>query len=158
MIISRSIHVAANGIISFFFCGWVVFHYIYTVAVVQSLSHVQLFVTPWTAAHQGSLSLTISQRLPKFMSVELVMLSNNLNLCCLLLLPSVIPRIRVFSSELALCIRWPKYPSFSFSISPSNEYSGFISFRIGWFDMSTSFYSSLCWWTFRLLSSLGYCE
>ena len=102
---------------------------------VQLLSRVRFFVTPWTAAHQGSLSLTISQRLPKFMSVELVMLSNNLNLCCLLLLPSVIPRIRVFSSELALCIRWPKYLSFSFSISPSNEYSGFISLGTNWFDL-----------------------
>ena len=64
----------------------------------------------------------------------------------------------IFPNELALCIWWPEYWSLSFSISPSNEYSGFISFRIGWFDMSTSFYSSLCWWTFRLLSSLGYCE
>ena len=97
------------------------------------LSHVQLFVTPWTAACQASLSFTLSQSLLTFMSVESVLLSNHLILCCpLVLLPSF---IRVFSNESALHIRWPKYWSFSFSISPSNEYSGLISFRIDWFDL-----------------------
>ena len=95
---------------------------------VQSLSHLQLFVTPWTAAHQASLSITNSQSLPKLMSIESVMPSNHLILCRpLLLLPSIFPSIRVFSNESVLCIRWPKYWSFSFSISPSNEYSGLIS-------------------------------
>ena len=103
---------------------------------VQLLSHVWLFVTPWTAARQTSLSFTISQSLLKLMSVELVMPSNHLILCHpLLLLPSVFPNIRVFSNELALRIRWPKYWSFSFSISPSNDYSGLISFRIDGFDL-----------------------
>ena len=92
---------------------------------------VQLFATPWTATHQASLSFTISWSLLKLKSVELVMPSNHLFLCRpLLLLPSVFPSIRVFSKESALCIKWPKYWSFSFSIGPSNEYSGFISFRI----------------------------
>ena len=90
---------------------------------------------PWTAAHQASLSFTISQSLPKLMCIESVMPSNHLILCRpLLLLPSIFPRIRVFSNESAFLIRWPKYWSFSFSISPSNEYSGLISFRIDWFD------------------------
>ena len=102
--------------------------------VVQSLSHVQLFVTPQTAAHQASLSFTISQSLLKLMSIEPVMPSNHFILSCPLLLPSIFSSIRVFSSELALCIRWSKYCSFNFSISPSNEYSGLISFRIDWFD------------------------
>ena len=94
------------------------------------------FATPGTAVHQGSLSFSISQNLLKLMSIESVMPSNYLILCHpLLLLPSVFPRIRVFSSESALCIRWPKYWSPSFSISPSNEYSGLISFRIDWFDL-----------------------
>ena len=93
------------------------------------------FATSWTAARQASLSFTISQSLLKLMSTESVMPSNNLIFCCpLLLLPSIFPSIRVFYSESALCIRWPKYWSFSFSISPSNEYSGLISFRIDWFD------------------------
>ena len=101
---------------------------------VQSLSHVRLFATPWTAAHQASLSITNSQGLLKLMSIELVMPSNHLILCCpLLLSPSVFPSIRVFSNESALHIRWPKY--WSFSISSSNEYSGLISFRIDWFDL-----------------------
>ena len=101
-----------------------------------SLSHVWLFVTPWTAACQASLSFTISKSLFKFMSIELVMLSNHLILChLLLLLPSIFPSIRVFSNESALHIRWPKYWSFSFSISHYNEYSGLISFRIDWFDL-----------------------
>ena len=104
--------------------------------VVQSLSHVQLFATPWTAAHQAFLSITNSWSSLKLMSIKLVMPSNHLNLCRpLLLLPSIFPRIRVFSNESALCIRWPKYWSFSFSISPSNDYSRLISFRIDWFDL-----------------------
>ena len=103
---------------------------------VQLHSRVRLFATPWTTARQASLSITNSQSLPKLMSFELVMPSNHLILCHpLLLLPSIFPSIRVFSSELVLCIRWPKYWSFSFSISPSNEYSGLISFRIDWLDL-----------------------
>ena len=105
------------------------------VLVVQSLSHVQLSVTPWTASHQASLFFTISRSLLKLMSIESTMSSNHLILCYPLLLPSsIFPSIRVFSNESALRIRWPKYWSFSFSISPSNEYSGLISFRIDWFD------------------------
>ena len=102
---------------------------------VQSLSRVQLFVTPWTAARQASLSITNSQSLLKLMSIKLVMPSNYLILCCPLLLPSVFPSIRVFSNESVLCITWPKYWSFSFSISPSNEYSGLISFKIDWLNL-----------------------
>ena len=103
---------------------------------VKSLSCVQLFVTPWTTAHQASLSLIISQSLPKSVSIESVIPSNHLILCHrLLLLPSIFPSIKVFSSELALRIRWLKYCSFSFSISPSNKYSGLISFRIDWFNL-----------------------
>ena len=99
-------------------------------------SHVQLFVTPCTLPHQASLFLTISQSLFSFKSTELVMPSNHLILCHpLLLLPSIFPSIKVFSSESALCILWPKYWSFSFSISPFSEYSGFISFRINWFNL-----------------------
>ena len=106
------------------------------IVVVQLLSLVQLFVTPWNAARQASLSFTISWSLLKLMSIELVMPSNHLFLChSLLLLPSVFSNIRVFSNELALHIRWPNYWSFSFSISPSNEYSGLISFRNDWFDL-----------------------
>ena len=102
---------------------------------VQLLSHVRHFETPWTAACQASLSITNSQSLPKLMSIESVMPSNHLILCRpLFLLPSIFPSIRVFSNELALHIRWPEYCSFSFSISPSNEYSGLIFFRIDWFD------------------------
>ena len=104
--------------------------------IVQSFSHVWLFVTPWTAALQAFLSFTIFWSLLKLMSIELVMLFNHLILChSLLFLPSIFPSIRVFSNELVLCIRWPQYWSFSFSISPSNEYSGLISFRIDWFDL-----------------------
>ena len=96
-----------------------------------------LFGTPWTAAHQASLSFTTSLSLLKVMSMEWVMPAHHLILCCpLLLLPSIFPSIRVFSNELALCIRWPKYWSFSFSISPSNEYSGLIFFRIDQFDLA----------------------
>ena len=101
------------------------------VLVVQSLNCVQLFETPWTAAHQASPPFTISQNLLKFMSVESMMPSNHLIPCCpIFLLPSILPSIRVFSNESVLCTRWPKYWSFSFSISPSNEYSGLISFRL----------------------------
>ena len=103
---------------------------------VQLLSSVWLFATPWTAACQASLSITNSQSLLKLMSTELVMPSNHLILCqTLLLLPSIFPSIRVFSSESVLCIRWSKYWSFSFNISPSDEYSGLISFRMDWLDL-----------------------
>ena len=106
------------------------------ISSVQSFSCVQLFVTPWTAAHQASLSIANSQSLLKLMSVELVMPSNHLILCRPhLLLPSIIPSIRVFSKESVLWIRWPKYWSFSFSINPTNEYSGLISFRMDWLDL-----------------------
>ena len=106
---------------------------------VQWLSCVWLFVIPWTSAWQASLSITNSWSLLKLMSIELVMPSNHLVLCHpLLLLLSIFPSIRVFSNKLALCIRWPKYWSFSCSISPSNEYSGLIAFRIDWFDPSCS--------------------
>ena len=110
-------------------------------AVVQSLSHVQLFVTVWTAACQtaacqASLSFTVSWSLLRLMSIDLVMPSNHLILCCpLLILPSLFSNIRVFSNESALRTRWPKYWSFSFSISPFNYYLGLISFRIDWFDL-----------------------
>ena len=103
---------------------------------VQSLSRVQLFATTWTAAHQASLPITNSQSLLKLMSIESVMPSNHLILCLpLLLLPSIFPSISVFFNESVLRIRLPKYWSFSFSISPSNEYSGLISFRMDWLDL-----------------------
>ena len=103
---------------------------------VQSLSRVWLFVTPWTVAYQASLSITNSWSLLKLMSTEWAMPSNHLTLCCpLLLLPSIFLRIRVFSSESSLRIRWPKYWSFSFNISPSNEHAGLISFRMDWLDL-----------------------
>ena len=103
---------------------------------VQSLRHVRIFVTPWTAAHQASLSITNSQSLLKLMSIELVMPSNHLILSHPLLLPpSIFPSIRVFSNESVLCIRWPNYWSFSFSISPSNEYSVLLSFKMDWLDL-----------------------
>ena len=106
---------------------------------VQSLSCVELFVTPWTVAHQASLSFTISQSLLKLVSIESMMPSNHLILCHpVLLLPSIFPSIRVFCNESALHIRWPKYWSFSFSISPSNEHSGLVSFKIDWFDLLAS--------------------
>ena len=111
---------------------WPAFHTV----VVKSLTHVQLFSTPWIAARQASLSFTISQSLLKLMSIESVMPSNHLILCHPLpLLPSTFLSIRVFSSESALHIRWPEYWSFSFSISPSSEYSGLISFRIDLLDL-----------------------
>ena len=99
---------------------------------VQLLSHVWLFGSPWTAAHQASLSITNSRSLLKHMFIESVMSSNHLILCCPLLLPSIFPSIRVFSNESGLRIRWPKYWSFNFSISPLKEYSGLISFRVDW--------------------------
>ena len=103
---------------------------------VQSLSHVRLFATPWTAAHQASLSITNSRSPPKPMSIESVMPSKHLILCCpLLLLPSIFPSVRVFSKESVLRIRWPKYWSFRFSIRPSNEHQGLISFRMDWLNL-----------------------
>ena len=106
------------------------------ISSIQLLSWVRLFATPWTAALQASLSITISQSLPKLMSIELVMPSNHLIFCCLLVLPpSIFPSIRVFSNESVLHIRWPKYWSFSFSISPTNEHSGLISFRMDCLDL-----------------------
>ena len=116
-----------------FYC-WI--YYIVQFSSFRSLSHVQLFVTPWIAARQASLSITNSRSLPKLMSTESVMPSYHLILCSpLLLLPSVFPSIRVFSNESALCIRWPKYWSFSFNISPSNEHPGLMSFRVDWLDL-----------------------
>ena len=109
---------------------------LFTFSSIQSLSCFRLFVTPWTAVHQASLSITKSQSLLKLMSIESMMPSNHLILWHPLLLPpSIFPSIRVFSSELVLHIRWPKYWSFSFSISPSNEHSGLISFRMHWLDL-----------------------
>ena len=105
------------------------------ISSVQSLSHVQLFVTPWTAALEASLSITNSWSLLKLMSIESVMPSNQLIPCPPLLPPSIFPSIKVFSNESVLHIRHPKYWSFSFSISPSNEYSGLISFRMDWLDL-----------------------
>ena len=103
---------------------------------VQSLSHVQLFAAPWIAARQASLSITNSWNLPKLRSIKSVMPSSHLILCCpLLLLPPVPPSIRVFSNESALRMRWPKYWSFSFSISPSKQIPGLISFRMDWLDL-----------------------
>ena len=107
-----------------------------TISSVQSLSHVQLFVTLWNVAHQASLSFTTTQSLLKLMSIESLMPSNPLILCCpLLLLPSIFPSTRVFSSDSVLRIRWPKYWSFSFSISSSNEHPGLVSFRMDWLDL-----------------------
>ena len=108
----------------------------YQSSSLQLLSHVWLFATPWTAAGQASISITNSRNLLKLMSIESVMPSNHLIFCHpLLLLPSVFPSISVFSNESVLLIRWPKYWNFSFSINPSNEYSGLISFRIDWLDL-----------------------
>ena len=105
------------------------------ISSVQLFNRVQLFVTPWIVARQGSLSITNSWSLLKFMPIDWVMASNHLIFCHpLLLLPSTFPSIRVFSNKSALCVRWPKYWSFSFNISPSDEYSGLISFRMDWLD------------------------
>ena len=118
--------------------SYLLFFWLYLCCVVQLLNHVWLFVTAWAAACQDPLSFTIPQSLLKLKSIELVMPSNHLILChALLLLPSVFPSISIFSSELALCIRRPEYWSFSFSISPSNEYSELISLRIDQFDLLT---------------------
>ena len=107
-----------------------------SISSVQSLSHIRLFVTPWTAAHPASLSISKSWSLLKLMCMESMMPSNHLILCHpLLLFPSIFPSIRVFSNESALCIRWPKYWSFSFNISPSNKHLGLISFRMDWLDL-----------------------
>ena len=113
-----------------------VYFFSWSIVVIQSLSHVRLFAIPWTAAHQASLSFTVSRSLLKLMLIDLVKPSNHLILCHpLLILPSILPSIGVFPNDLALGIRWPKYWSFSFSLSPSNEYSGLISFRVDWFDL-----------------------
>ena len=118
-------------------------HHHLEVTSIQSFSHVRLFVTPWIAARQASLSITDSWSLHKLRPVELVMSSNHLILCRpLLLLPSIFPNIRIFSNELAFCIRWPKNWSFSFSISPSNGCSGLISFRIDCFDLLSRVFAS----------------
>ena len=113
------------------------FQAIYLFSSVQWLSRVQLFATPWTAAHHASLSIANSRSCLKLTSIESVMPSKHLILCHpLLLLPSVFPSIRIFSNESVLLIRWPKYWNFSFSISPSNEYSGLISLRTDWFNLA----------------------
>jgi len=114
-------------------------HVTHQFSSVQLLSHVQLFAIPWTVAHQASLFITNSWSLLKLMSIESVMPSNHLILCCPLLhLPSLFPSIRVFSNESALHSRWPKYWSFNFNISPSNKHSGLISFRMDWLDLLAS--------------------
>ena len=112
-----------------------VYIYIYIYICIQHRKMVLMNLTPWTAAYQASLSIINSQSFLKLMSIEMVMPSNHLILCRpLLLLPSIFPSIRFFPNESVLCFRWPKYWSFRFSITPSNEYSGLISFRINWFD------------------------
>ena len=131
---------------------------LYYFSSVQSLSHVWLFVTPWIAACQASLSITNSRSPPKPMSIERVMPSNHLILCRpLLLLPSIIPSIRVFSGESALRIRWPKYWSFSFNISPTNEHPGLISFRMNWLDLlaDQGILKSLLQHQFKSINSLA---
>ena len=115
--------------------------WVFTSSYASLLSHVQLFATPWSATCQASLSFTISWSLLKLKSIESVMPSNHLILCCLLLLPSIFPSIRIISNESTLHIRWPKYWSFSLGINPSNEYSGLISFRIDGFDLLWSYLS-----------------
>ena len=137
MTFSRSIHVAANGILSFCLMANIGTASMFSTLIINSVqfSHsvVSNSVTPWTAAHQASLSITNFQSLFKLMSIDLVMPFNHLILCCPHLLPpSICPSIRVFSNESVLHIKWPKYWSFIFSISPSNEYSGLISFRMDW--------------------------
>ena len=140
--------------------------YIYQFSSIQSLSRVQLFAPPWIAARQASLSITNSQSLLRFMSIESVMPSSHLILCHpLLLLPPIPPSIRVFSNESTLCMRWPKYWSFSFSIIPSKEIPGLISFRMDWLDLlvvqgtlksllqHTSLLKKKCWSSWELLVS-----
>ena len=123
----------------------------------QLLSRLGLFAIPWTAAHQSSLSITNSQSLLKLISIESMMPSNHLILCrALLLLPSIFPSIRVFSNESALCIRWPKYWSFSFNISPSNEHSGLISFRMDWLDLLAVQKISFCLTCIEVLKGHAY--
>ena len=129
-----------------------------TYSSVQSLNHVWLFATPWTAAHQASLSIMNSWSLPKLMFIESVMPPNYLILYGpLLLLPSIFPSIKVFPNESAFCIRWPKYWSFSFNISPSNEYSGLISFRMDWLDLLAvqGTLKSLLQYQFKSINSLA---
>ena len=127
---------SVHGILQARILEWAAIPFSTSVCSVQSLSHVQLFATPWTAAPQASLSITNSRSLLKPMSIESVIPSNHLILCHPLLLPpSIFPSIRIFSKESTLLIRWPKYLSFSFNISPSNEYSGLISFRMDWVDL-----------------------
>ena len=126
---SQSLHIYVSHLVLFL---------TFFLSSVQSLSHVQFFVTPWTATCQASLSITNSQNLLKLLSIELVMPSNHLILGRPFLLPpSIFPSIRVFSNESVLPIRWPKYGSFSFNISPSSEYSGLISFKMDWLDLLT---------------------
>ena len=124
-----------------------IYFYILNICSVQSVSCVRLFATPWTAVYQASLSVTNSWSLLKLMSINLVMLFNHLILWCpLLLLPLIFPSIRVFSNESVLCIRWPKYCSFSFSISPSSEHSELISFRMDWLDLLADHWKRpWCW-------------
>ena len=138
IILLSSCHLEASGERNGFYRGLLLKCYIMQVqfSSIQSLSHVRLFATPWTAAHQASLSITNSQSLLKLMPIESVMPSSHLILCHpLLLLPPIPPRIRVFSNESALCIRGPKYWSFSFNISPFSEHPGLISFRMDWLDL-----------------------
>ena len=135
MISQVDVHVKTYSVKHFKYVHFIVCQ-LYLYIVVQLLSCVGLFMTPWTAARQASLSFTVSQSLLKFMSTELVVLSNHLIFCCpLLLLSSIFPSLRVFSNESALCNKWPKYWSFSFNISPFSEYSGLISFPTDWFDL-----------------------
>ena len=125
-----------KGKLSKFGGRWTSILSLVTFSLVQLLRRVWLLLTPWTAARQASLSITNSQSILKLMSIEWVMPSNHLVLCCsLLLLPSIFPSIRVFSNESVFHIRWPNFWGFSFSISPSNDYSGLISFRMDWFDL-----------------------
>ena len=125
-----------KGKLSKFGGRWTSILSLVTFSLVQLLRRVWLLLTPWTAARQASLSITNSQSILKLMSIEWVMPSNHLVLCCsLLLLPSIFPSIRVFSNESVFHIRWPNVWGFSFSISPSNDYSGLISFRMDWFDL-----------------------
>ena len=171
-----SITTASNATISNNVCLSNIF-YVICIGTVQVsslllLNYVWLFVTPWTTGHEASLSITNSQSLPKLMSIELVIPSNHLILCCPLLLPpSIFPSIRVFSNESVLHIRWPEYWSFSFSISPSNKYSGLTSFRMDGLDLHAvratlksllQHYSSeasilwhLAFFTFQLSHQLG---